>query len=97
MGLVTGILSAGVVGGVVGTLLGIGGTFLSMMAMAAWTMFTERKRIYATVWQKIKGLFSFPLYVLTWLPISVLSIFRKFEWVPIEHTEAISVDALEKK
>ncbi len=97
MGLVTGILSAGVIGGVVGTLVGTGGTFLSMMAMAAWTMFTERKRIYATTWQKIKGLFSFPLYVLTWLPISVLSVFRKFEWVPIEHTEAISVDALEKK
>ena len=86
-----------VVGGVVGTLVGIGGTFLSMMAMAAWTMFTERKRIYATTWQRIKGLFSFPLYVLTWLPISVLAVFRKFEWVPIEHTEAISVDALEKK
>ena len=97
MGLVTGILSVGIVGGVVGTLVGIGGTFLSMMAMAAWTMFTERKRIYATTWQRIKGLFSFPLYVLTWLPISVLAVFRKFEWVPIEHTEAISVDALEKK
>jgi cellulose synthase/poly-beta-1,6-N-acetylglucosamine synthase-like glycosyltransferase len=97
MGLVTGILSVGVVGGVVGTLVGIGGTFLSMMAMAAWTMFTEHKRIYATTWQRIKGLFSFPLYVLTWLPISVLAVFRKFEWVPIEHTEAISVDALENK
>ncbi len=97
MGLLTGIMSAGVIGGILGTILGIGGTFLSMMAMAAWTMFTERKRIYATTWQKIKGLFSFPLYVLTWLPISVLSLFRKFEWVPIEHTEAISVDALEKK
>ena len=97
MGFVSGILSAGVWGGIIGAWLGIGGTFFSMMAMAAWTMITERKRIYATAWQKIKGLFCFPLYVLTWIPISLLSLFRKFEWVPIEHTEAISVDALEKK
>ena len=84
-------------GGVMGTVVGTGGTFISMMAMAAWTLLTERKRVYATAWQKIKGVLTFPLYVLTWLPISLLSMFRKFEWVPIEHTEAISVDALEKK
>lgn len=97
LGLITGIMTAGVWGGVLGSVLGIVGTYFSMMAMAAWTMFTERKRIRATTGQKTKGLFSFPLYVLTWVPISFLSLFRKFEWVPIEHTEAISVDALEKK
>ena len=97
MGFLTSVLSAGIMGGVMGAVVGTGGTFISMMAMAAWTLLTERKRVYATTWQKIKGVLTFPLYVLTWLPISLLSMFRKFEWVPIEHTEAISVDALEKK
>ena len=97
MGFVTGILTYGFVGGLLGTLLGIVGSFCGMMAMAAWTMITERKRIHATAWQKMKGLFSFPLFVLTWVLISILSLFRKFEWIPIEHTEAISVDTLENQ
>lgn len=96
MGFLTGIMTAGILGGILGTVLGVCGTYCSMAALAAWTLFTERKRIRASIWQRIKGMLVFPLYVLTWMPISFLAIFRKFEWKPIEHTEAISVEALEK-
>lgn len=90
-------LSAGIVPALVGSLLATVGTYFSMAAMAAWTLVTEWKRIRATKFQKIMSIFYFPIYVLTWLPISILSIFRKFEWTPIEHTEAISVSTLEEE
>lgn len=97
MGFLTGIMTGGVLGAVLGMVLSVCGTYFSMVALAAWTLITEGKRIRASAWQKIKGMLCFPFYVLTWMPISALSLFRKFEWVPIEHTEAISVDTLEKK
>ncbi len=96
MGFAASVFTAGVLGAVIAAAVGMAGTYVSMAAMAAWTLLTERKRVRATTWQKIKGILSFPLYILTWLPISVFAIFRKFEWTPIEHTEAISVSSLEE-
>lgn len=89
--------NGGVLAAVIGSAAALLGTYFSMAAMAAWTLFTEWKRIRATIGKKIMSIFCFPLYVLTWMPISILAIFRKFEWTPIEHTEAVSLSALEEE
>ena len=34
--------------------------------------------------------------LITWAPISATAMFRKFEWTPIEHTEAVDVESLNK-
>ena len=74
----------------------LAGTYGSTFLLAAWTLVTEWKRIRATTWQKIFCAFCFPLYILTWAPISATAMFRKFEWTPIEHTEAVDVESLNK-
>ena len=70
--------------------------YLSMFAMGALTMLTEWNRIRATKGEKIRSLFTFPIFVLSYLPIAMTAVFRKYEWKPISHTVAISVNQLHK-
>ena len=62
--------------------------------MGAMTLLMERRQIRATAFQKIMSLFAFPLYTLSYAPIGVTALFRKFHWPPIEHTVAISAKEL---
>ena len=71
-------------------LLALAGTYASMFAIGAWTMATEWHRVKAPTGRKIAALFTFPLYMLTFIPIAFTAIFRKFHWAPIDHTVAIS-------
>lgn len=78
-------------------LLSLVGTYFSMFWMGAWTMLTEWKRVRATTAQKIGSIFAFPLFMITFIPISLTAMFRKFQWTPIAHTAAISAKELQRQ
>ena len=40
--------------------------------------------------------FTFPLFMFTYIPISVAAIFKKVEWKPIEHKIKTSVSELKR-
>lgn len=43
--------------------------------------------------QYIKGIFTFPIFILTWIPINIYAIFkRNSDWEPIKHTRTISIE-----
>lgn len=65
-------------------------SYLSFLGVAALTLLTEWHRIRATPFQKFRAALAFPLYMLSFLPISLCALFRKFEWKPVEHSAAIS-------
>lgn len=75
---------------------GILSGYLSAMGMGALTVLSEWKRIAAPNWKKIGSVFAFPLFLLTFVPIAVCALFRKFQWQPIHHTVAISGKSLAK-
>lgn len=77
-------------------LLGLAGTYGSMFIIGALTMITERKRIRGTLAEKIRSLFAFPLFMMTFVPIALTAPFRKFQWQPIAHTVSISAKELQK-
>lgn len=87
-------LSAGWLGLWKTLLLASIGTFLIPMLIGAMTLVTEWHRIRASTAQKLLGLFAFPLHALTYIPIAVSAVFRKFHWPPIEHKVAISTQEL---
>ena len=60
--------------------------YLVFFGSGAITMITERKRIKASAFKKVLYTFTFPLYVLTYVPISVAALFKKVEWLPIKHS-----------
>lgn len=59
--------------------------YLGLLGYGLITTISEWRHIHAKVWQKIVYLFTFPLFMFTYLPISIWALVRKVEWKPIQH------------
>ena len=71
--------------------------YLVMFAAGLVAEITEWKKIHASTFNKIKYLFTFPLFMFTYVPISVLAVFSKVEWIPIKHCRSLSLkDVVDK-
>ena len=63
--------------------------------MGIITTATQWHRIRATAFKKVLYTFTFPLFMLTYIPISIAAIFSpKVEWKPIEHKVAVSISEM---
>lgn len=83
---------------VVESLLGyISFTYSIMFLMGLLTLISEWKRIHTSAGRKIGFLFMFPLFMYTYIPISVIALFKPVAWDPIHHTRAKSLDDVIKK
>ncbi len=57
------------------------------------TTIVERKHIHARKkWRIITNLFTFPLFMLTYIPINVIALFKKVEWIPTKHDIAVNFE-----
>ncbi len=56
------------------------------------TTLTEWKKIHCSGWKKIAYTFTFPFFMFTYIPISIVALFKDVEWKPIAHTVAKSLD-----
>lgn len=63
----------------------IGYIWVSMMALALITVISEWKNIPAGNFEKIKFIPLFPMYMLTYIPITLQAMFKKVTWTPIQH------------
>lgn len=63
-------------------------TYSAMFVMGGVTTITEWKRIHSSAWKKIFYLFTFPIFMFTYIPISIVALFKKVKWEPIEHTRS---------
>ena len=52
----------------------------------SFNLASEWRRIHAPAWKKIAFTLTFPLFMLTYLPISLAALFMKVEWKPIHHS-----------
>lgn len=50
------------------------------------TTITEWKNIHAKAYKKIFYAFTFPIFMFTYIPISIVALFKKVKWEPISHT-----------
>lgn len=67
--------------------------YITFMILAAITTILERKHIYAKKrWRIITNIFTFPLFMITYVPITVAALFKKVEWVPTKHEFSMTVD-----
>ena len=74
------------------------GTYLTLFAIGAITTVTEWQRIYTAGWKKVLYAFTFPLFMLTYIPISLTALFTKdLTWKPIEHNRAIALDQIRRQ
>ena len=63
----------------------MGSILATLLVLGGITTASEWRRIYAPGWKKILYTLTFPLFMLTYLPISLAALFMKVEWKPIHH------------
>ena len=69
--------------------------YLLMFSIGFITLATEWNKILAPANKKIKSLFTFPLFMITYVPISLVALVKKVEWKPIAHSISKSVEEIE--
>ena len=69
--------------------------YLLLLLVGIITTATQWHSIRATAFKKVLYTFTFPLFMLTYIPISIAAIFSpKVEWKPIEHKVAVSISEM---
>lgn len=63
----------------------------TLFVVGAITTVTEWKHIHTSAIKKIFYTFTFPLFMFTYVPISIRAFFGKCTWKPIEHTRSAKV------
>ena len=61
------------------------------------TTITEWQNIYCSKEKKIKYLFTFPLFMFTYMPIALVALFKKVEWYPVTHTCVTSIQEIRRR
>ncbi len=64
-----------------------------MLVFGVLTTFVEWDRIRASAPRKVLSMFTFPFFMLTYIPIALYALVAKAKWKPIKHS--ISVDVAE--
>ncbi len=70
----------------------LGSFYFVFMLMGTLTVITEWDRIKCPTGKRLWYLFLFPIFLFTYVPISVIALFKKVVWRPVEHTEAKTLD-----
>ena len=63
-----------------------------MFMFGALTTFTEWDNIHSTMGKKIRYMFTFPLFMFTYIPIALVALFKKADWKPIKHSISVNVE-----
>ena len=63
-----------------------------LYAFGLLTTITEWKEIHTSPMKKILYTFTFPIFILTNVPISIVALFKKIGWAPISHTISKSIE-----
>ncbi|WP_242941676.1 glycosyltransferase family 2 protein [Parasporobacterium paucivorans] len=76
-------------------LLGSSVWYYCMIFMLGFiTTLTEWKKIHCSGWKKVAYMFTFPLFMFTYVPISVVALVKDVKWKPITHTVVKTVDEI---
>ena len=70
-----------------------GSIYVTFFLVGLITTISERSHIHAKKrWRIVTNLFTFPVFMLSYVPITVVALFKKVEWVPTKHDIAITFD-----
>lgn len=65
---------------------GMSSFYLGLLLYGFLTVLSEWKQIHTTAGKKLLYIFSFPIFMFTYIPISLAALVQKVEWKPIYHT-----------
>lgn len=67
-------------------LAGFGSSYVSLFFFGVITTISEWDKIYCSTPKKILYLFTFPVFIFTYIPIAVAALVRPVRWEPIQHS-----------
>ena len=65
-----------------------------MLILGLLTVISERSRIYCNPVKILSHLFLFPIFMMSYIPISIVAIFAKVGWKQISHSVSVSIEEL---
>ena len=66
--------------------------YVTFFLLALITTVSERSHIHAKKrWRVVTNLFTFPIFMMTYIPITVAALFKKVEWIPTKHDIAVDL------
>ncbi len=75
----------------------LGTGYIMLFLVGLITTITEWKNIHCSKIKKILYVFTFPLFMFTYIPISIAVFFTKVEWSPIKHSQSLTVDEIKQE
>ena len=66
--------------------------YVTFFLLAVLTTVSERKNIHARRSHLVANLFTFPVFMLSYVPIALAAAVKKVDWVPTKHTISKSLD-----
>lgn len=85
------IMIAAACDGMVGCLINV---YISLLFFGVITLITERKQIHCPLHKRILYLFAFPVFIFTYIPMTVAALVKDVTWKPVSHTIIRSVDQI---
>ena len=88
---ICGVLSAGMViaASLSSIVFCLANYILFMFVLGVITIFVEWYKFRSKTGAKIGAMFTFPFFMLTYIPIAIIAVFKKVKWTPIKHTIAV--------
>lgn len=74
----------------------LAGGYMTFFMMGALTTATEWKNIYCPMWKKVLYAFTFPLFMLTYIPVCMAALFAKVGWKPIRHCRNLTLKQIKE-
>ena len=71
-------------------------SYALMFVLGIITAISERRRILCKPHKVILHLFSFPIFMISYLPISITAVFAKVGWKQISHSVSVSIEDMKK-
>ncbi|MGI6028263.1 MAG: glycosyltransferase family 2 protein [Candidatus Heteroscillospira sp.] len=72
-------------------LTAFGRSYMSAALIAAFVTAARWKQIHAAWYKKLMYIFTFPIFMFSYVPLSVCAMFGKAQWQPIRHTAGVSL------
>jgi len=73
--------------------LSLAGSYLTFFLVALTTTVFERDHIHCpSRWRVVANLFTFPLFMFTYIPLTVTALFLKVDWIPTPHDVSVTLD-----
>ena len=72
------------------------GMYMMLFIISLLTTLKEWRNIYCSNIKKIIYTFTCPIFMITYIPITIIALFKKVKWTPIVHTRTLNLGQIKK-